>query len=156
VPSRCPHAASVAYNLSPFHGVSDVPLAVFKTAALNHSATLPRSQRQRLTHWPSQTKVDIAAESRRRPPFAGPLFGPDLSQTSRVHHGESGRRSGVDRLSGAGPALALPDQIEARRTRPQKRKPRGSAGLVPGSAYVRTARGLGESESRPARLACSR
>jgi hypothetical protein len=31
VPSRCPHVASVAYNLPPFHGVSDMPLAVFKS-----------------------------------------------------------------------------------------------------------------------------
>src|SRR5215471_11688824 len=47
-------------------------------------------------------------------------------------------------------------KIEARRTPPQKRKTPRGAGLVPGSAYVRTARGLGESESRQARLACSR
>jgi hypothetical protein len=45
------------------------------------------------------------------------------------------------------------DQREATsEVAPRKRKPRSGAGQVPGSAYVRTARGLGESESRPARL----
>ena len=43
---------------------------------LGHPSSLATSL---LTHWPWQTKVDIAAESRRRPPFARPLFGPDLS-----------------------------------------------------------------------------
>src|SRR5215813_4822759 len=52
-----------------------------------------------------------------------------------------------------GPALAPFRDRATEGLAPRERKPRSGAGQVPGSAYVRTARGLGESESRPARLA---
>src|SRR5215471_1143299 len=58
VPSRCPHAAISAHDLPPFHKVSDMSLAVFKTAALNHSATLPAQQDQILRRFADRTKQE--------------------------------------------------------------------------------------------------
>jgi hypothetical protein len=101
----------------------------FKTAALNHSATLPRSQHQLLTHWPWQTKVDVAAESCRRPPVRGAIVWPGLILNKRrVPRGEQ-RQSGADRLSGADPVLALPDQNRGPQNAAAKKKnPAGMRG----------------------------
>ena len=105
------------------------PLAVFKTAALNHSATLPRSQRQRLTHWPWQTKVDIAAESRRRPLFAGPCLARTyLKQTAGTTGRAAAIRSGSIERRGPGGARPSPPKSRPTERGRKKENPAGMRG----------------------------
>src|SRR5258708_18676109 len=96
------------------------PLAVFKTAALNHSATLPRSQRQLLTHWRWQTKSTLPAHRRSH---RRPSFWPGLILKKRRALRESGGDQERGDLAGGAPPPPFPPKNRVPQTPPPKKKP---------------------------------